>query len=127
MRDLILLEQYRSRPQELEFYGTSGDNTCGCFLLPSPIDRQKIAVVASAGGGWDHVSASRSSRCPNWPEMEYIKRLFFRDNETVMQLHVPPSEHINHHPYTLHLWRPQKLEIPRPPAWMVGLKKEKSA
>jgi hypothetical protein len=32
-----------------------------------------------------------------------------------MQVHVPASEHINIHPYTLHLWRPLLLEIPRPP------------
>jgi hypothetical protein len=36
-----------------------------------------------------------------------------------MQLHVPVSDHINRHPYTLHLWRPHALEIPRPPAEFV--------
>ena len=127
MRNLILLEQYRDRKSELSFYGTHGDSTCGCFLLPSPIDGAKMAVVASAGGGWDHVSASRANRCPNWPEMEYVKRLFFKDDETAMQLHVPPGDHINMHPYTLHLWRPQQAEIPRPPGWMVGPKKKETA
>jgi len=127
MRNLILLEQYRSRPHEIDIYGHHGDSTCGCFLFPSPIDGAKMAVIASAGGGWDHVSVSRATRCPNWPEMEYIKRLFFKDAETVMQLHVPRADHINLHPYALHLWRPQEVEIPRPPGWMVGLKKEKIA
>jgi len=65
-----------------------------------------MRVMASAGMGWDHVSISRQNRCPNWPEMEHIKRLFFRDDETAMQLHVPPSDHISIHPYCLHLWRP---------------------
>jgi len=120
MRNLVLLEQYRSRPHELEIYGTHGDSTCGCFLIPSPIDGAKIAVVASAGGGWDHVSASRANRCPNWPELEFIKHRFFKDDETAVQYHVPPSEHVNCHPYTLHLWRCQTQEFPRPPSWMVG-------
>jgi len=127
MRNLMLLEKYRSRPHEIDIYGCHGDSTCGCFLVPSPIDAAKLAVVASAGGGWDHVSASRANRCPNWPEMEHVKRLFFKDDEAVMQLHVPAAEHINYHPYTLHLWRPQAVEIPRPPGWMVGPKKEKIA
>lgn len=76
-------------------------------------------VVASFGLGWDHVSVSRSDRCPTWDEMCQIKRRFFRDDETVMQLHVPPHENINMHPYCLHLWRPQDVPIPRPPAVMV--------
>jgi hypothetical protein len=52
--------------------------------------------------------------------MEAIKRTFFCASETVMQLHVPPSEHINCHPHCLHLWRPQDADIPRPPPEMVG-------
>jgi len=71
---------------------------------------------------WDHVSVSRANRCPNWPEMEHVKRLFFQDTETAMQLHVPAADHINNHPYCLHLWRPHGVEIPRPPAIFVGVK-----
>ena len=81
---------------------------------------ENTKLIASSGEGWDHVSVSRSSRCPNWPEMEHIKRLFFLDHETAMQLHVPPSEHVNHHPYCLHIWRPLGVEIPVPPSIMVG-------
>jgi hypothetical protein len=127
MRNLMLLEAYRDREAELDIYGAHGDSTCGCFAIPSPIDGQKLGVIASAGGGWDHVSVSRSNRCPNWPEMEFVKRHFFKEDETAMQLHVPPSEHINMHPYALHLWRPQNVEIPRPPGWMVGPKEKEDA
>jgi hypothetical protein len=90
------------------------------FHLPSPIDKAPLRVVASSGEGWDHVSVSRQNRCPNWPEMEFIKRAFFKDDETAMQLHVPPSDHISIHPFCLHLWRPHGVEIPRPPSIMVG-------
>lgn len=98
-----------------------GDETCGTFIVPSPIDGQQLRIIASSGAGWDHVSVSRAKRCPNWPEMEHVKRLFFGD-EVVMQLHVPSADHVNLHEFCLHLWRPQEQEIPRPPAWMVGPK-----
>lgn len=121
MRNLRLLDAHRVSGQAL--WGWDGDETCGAFRLPSPIDGQPLQVVASSGEGWDHVSVSRSNRCPNWPEMEFIKRRFFKDDETAMQLHVPPEDHINNHPNCLHLWRPQNVPIPRPPAEFVGVKK----
>lgn len=83
-----------------------------------------LRVIASHGMGWDHVSVSLELRTPRWHEMEHVKRLFFNDDETAMQLHVPTKEHINFYPYALHLWRPQTLLIPTPPWWMVGPKGE---
>lgn len=118
MRDLHEVDRYRMRhPEVLRRYGSFGDGTCGVFELPSVIDRQTLRVVASAGEGWDHVSVSRQNRCPNWAEMEQVKRLFFKDDETAVQFHVPPSKHINIHPYCLHLWRPNDgREMALPPA-----------
>ncbi|HZS18155.1 MAG TPA: hypothetical protein VFA51_09525 [Candidatus Udaeobacter sp.] len=63
--------------------------------------------------------------------MEYVKRLFFKANETAMQLHVPPVEYINYHSHSLHLWRPHNTEIPRPPnervwSWSRGPKTEET-
>ena len=123
MRDLTEhgVDQYRARtPWVLQHFGTYGDGTCGVFGVPSLIDRRLLRVIAASGFGWEHVSVSRVKRTPTWGEMEHIKRLFFRDDETVMQLHVPSGEHINCHPYCLHLWRPLDVEIPRPPRVMVG-------
>jgi hypothetical protein len=118
MRNLRELDDHRISAKAT--HGWDGDGTCGAFRLPSPIDGQPLAIIASSGDGWDHVSVSRTNRCPNWPEMEFVKRRFFQDDETVMQLHVPIAAHINAHPNCLHLWRPQTLQIPRPPGWMVG-------
>lgn len=121
MRDLRLLDIYRLRTQRvLEMCGSYGDHETGCFLVKS--GRTDLLVIATTGMGWDHVSVSTKSRCPSWDEMEYIKRLFFREDETAMQLHVPASEHVNCHTYCLHLWRPTNQEIPRPPSVMVGPK-----
>jgi hypothetical protein len=122
MRNLNLLNAHRINAEKS--HGWNGDETCGAFAFPSPTDGQALRVVASSGMGWDHVSVSRSSRCPNWPEMEFIKRKFFNDDETAMQLHVPITDHINEHPYCLHLWRSQTQEIPRPPSDMVSVKEK---
>ena len=84
-----------------------------------------LRVIFSWGMGWDHVSVSYEDKTPTWLEMEAVKRCFFKDTETVMQLHVPPSDHINYHPFCLHLWRPQRVKIPRPPSIMIGPQKER--
>lgn len=106
----------------IRHYGNVGDETCGVFEVPSPIDHAPLRVIASSGEGWDHVSVSRRNRTPNYPEMQVIYRLFFREDETAMQLHVPETDHVNCHPNCLHLWRPLDTEIPRPDAYMVGPK-----
>lgn len=128
MRNLRLLDAYRVMSGPIIAHqGGIGDDTCGAFMLPSPTDGQQLAVIASSGEGWDHVSVSRKNRCPNWPEMEYVKRLFFHDHETCMQLHVAVSDHISVHPNCLHIWRPHNKEIPRPPGWMVAPKPKETA
>jgi hypothetical protein len=122
MRNLHLLDMYRLRGNRLpaRFRAYEGDDTCGAFVVKSPIDKADLVVMASSDFGWEHVSVSRRNRCPNWAEMSYVKGLFFKNEETVMQLHVPSSDHINDHPNCLHLWRPTHQEIPRPHGWMVG-------
>ena len=128
VRDLGTLERYRDRRAEItEFLATISNGLTAWFWIPSPTDQRPLRTIASSGEGWDHVSVSRDTRCPNWPEMEHVKRLLFRHDETAMQLHVPPSDHVSHHPYCLHLWRPLDREIPRPPAWMVGPAKAQAA
>ncbi len=99
--------------------GVVYQNDCnGQFLVN--YEGRILTVIASDGLGWEHVSVSLRSRCPTWEEMEFVRELFFRDDETVMQLSVPRSDHVNCHRYCLHLWRPLDQEIPRPPAILVG-------
>lgn len=124
MRNLYLLDVYRITDRKALAFcnGWSGDEAHGAFIVPSCIDQQQLRVIASGSEGWDHVSVSRTTRCPNWPEMEQIAQLFFRDDETAMQLHVPTSDHVNNHPFCLHWWRPHDVAIPRPPSILVGVK-----
>lgn len=99
-----------------------GDGNNGAFLVPfrSAAGFVELRCLASDGGGWDHVSVSLPDRCPTYEEMDAIKKLFWQDNETVMQLHVPTHLHVNYHPYCLHLWKPQGKRIPLPPPDFVG-------
>lgn len=121
MRNLHEIDRHRRTDKRvLQRYGSTGDHTSGVFSVPSTIDGAELTVIASSDGQWEHVSVSRRNRCPNWTEMEAIKRLFFADGETCMQLHVPPSDHISCHPYCLHIWRPVLVEIPRPPSEYVA-------
>lgn len=110
MRDLRHLEPHLTQ-------GGSPLDDGAAYLIP--FEGRSLRVLASWGMGWDHVSVSLSNRTPNWREMEHVKRLFFEDYEWAMQLHAPPSKHINVHPYTLHMWRPQVEEIPVPPRVMI--------
>lgn len=122
----LAVERYRwaSAPGWESAYG----DDFGVFQIPSPVSGQMLRVLVSAANTdaglapWDHVSVSLPNRCPNWPEMESIKRLFFRDDEAAMQLHPPLSDYRSHHPYCLHIWRPADIEIPLPPGIMVAEK-----
>lgn len=96
-----------------------GDSYSGAFIVPCQITRTLLRVIASAYDDWDHVSVSLENRCPTWEEMEFVKRLFFHPTEAVMQLHPPVSDHVNIHPFCLHLWRPHRQQIPTPPRSMV--------
>lgn len=110
----------RNRDQEAGLLLQGLDTrTNGIFWVRSPTDNSPLKVIVACGGGWDHVSISHRKRTPNWPEMEFVKRLFFKPDEVAMQLHVAVDDHINVHPYVLHLWRPHDAVIPLPPKIMV--------
>lgn len=93
---------------KLERWRTDGpqQTNCGFFIIIRP-GKPDLRLQVSDGLGWDHVSVSCENRCPTWDEMCEIKELVFRDDEAAMQLHPAKAQHINHHPYCLHLWRPQ--------------------
>jgi|SRR5215831_14238943 len=98
---------------------TYSEDINGMYLIPYA--GVKLTVIASDGAGWDHVSVSLRHRCPTHEELEFIRGLFFRDDECVVQYSVPRREHINTHPHCLHLWRPQGRDVPRPPGELVGI------
>lgn len=102
-------------PEKYRIAGNKGES--GAFKIE--MNGRVIGIIASDGLGWDHVSVSLANRCPNWREMCYVKSLFWDDEQAVMQIHVPKSQHINIHEFCLHMWRPHGIEIPLPPTIMV--------
>ena len=101
----------------------------GYFRIPTGKDEFLHIISSQSFEGicdWEHVSVHvskqtnlRAERTPTYYEMDRVKKMFWKDNETVMQLHVPVSNHINVHEHTLHLWRPVKVDIPLPPSRLV--------
>lgn len=110
--------------------GTSmADGANGKFyMLRERGEKTRLCIIASdgtvgeAGMEWEHVSVSTATRCPTWAEMCQVKDWFWRPDECVMQLHPPESDYVNNHAFCLHLWRPLKADIPRPPSIMVGVR-----
>lgn len=76
----------------------------GYMNLPSGIKAQ--VVVGFAENGWEHVSVKLlARRLPTWDEMQYIKEVFWEDEEEVVQMHPKKSRYVNI-AEALHLWRP---------------------
>ena len=106
------VERYRITQGELASNASWGCNGAFCILNPFG---PSLNVIASDGAGWDHVSVSLRDRCPTWPEMCYVKDLFFLEEECVLQFHPAKADYVNQHPNCLHLWRPQGKAIEMPP------------
>lgn len=94
------------------------------FRIPLPSGGGFLACIANIGGGWDHLSVhvqlpeTTMMRAPSWGELQYVRKLFFKASEWAVQYSPAEDAHINIHPHTLHLWRPQD-GFPVPPDWMV--------
>ena len=118
-KPITAIEVHRDRTPGPWFSDENCANN-GRFLLP--YDGRTLCVLSSDGGGWDHVSVSivGSLETPTWSDMCYVRRLFFRGDEWVMQFHPPPSLNRNYYPGCLHLWKPQNREIPTPDPDMVA-------
>jgi hypothetical protein len=103
-------------------YASSPGDPFGAFKLMGPCGAELI-IIASDGEGlterWEHVSVSTRHRPPNWQEMCFVKNLFWRDDELVIQFHPPKNEYINCHPHCLHLWLPP-YPVRLPPTLLVG-------
>lgn len=117
MKDLHTLDKFRLSEKELLIAGITGDSGSGYFKVY--INGRSFFVIASNGGGWEHVSVTPCNKkrkvCPTWEEMCEIKDLFFEPEDRVVQYHPPKSEYVNNHPYCLHLWRPISEKMPFPP------------
>jgi hypothetical protein len=113
------VEPYRVRHGEMA--SDTSDGNCGAFFFPAnmtPLGTD-LHVLISDQGDWDHVSVSCAQRNPTWTEMVWLKRLFFRDDECVVQYHPAEEVYVNNYEFCLHLWRPQHAQLPLPPRGFV--------
>jgi hypothetical protein len=53
---------------------------------------------------WLHVSLSRRGRLPTYADMTAVKHLFVGDELTAYQVFPAKCEHVNYHPYCLHMF-----------------------
>lgn len=113
-----------------QFWSDDSHGANGMFMVNGP-NGAELKIVASDDSeepetslGWEHVSVSCKNRCPNWPEMCFVKDLFWEPEETVIQFHPPESSYISNHPYCLHLFRNRHSGHALPPSILVGVKQE---
>lgn len=78
-------------------------------------------VIASNGGGWDHVSIDpiNQGHAPTWDVMCVLKDICFNDDETVIEYHPAKENYVNIAENCLHLWKPQNTAIAVPPKLFV--------
>jgi len=82
---------------------------------------QTYSVVCSWGGDWDHVSISclKETHTPSWHEMCKLKEMFFCPDEMVVQYHPAEQDYVDFQSNCLHLWKPRKETLPKPPTRFV--------
>jgi len=120
MRTLDEIRQ--SKRVLINIVGIDGGN--GWIALPT----WQGSVIWSNGAGWEHVSVSPEQKriIPSWDDMCKIKEIFFRDDESVIQIHPPKDVYVDNMPNCLHLWRCTYKEMVLPPSCLVGIRKGQS-
>lgn len=74
------------------------------------LDKQTRIIVtvhpARADGGreWVHASVSHPDRIPTYDELTRLHRAVWGQTGHAYQQFVPVAEHVNLHPFALHLW-----------------------
>jgi hypothetical protein len=73
-------------------------------------DKLAVLVSASRWPGdvvdrvWLHVSLSRPGKMPSYQDMCDVKAAFVGRERKALQVFAEESQHVNIHPYCLHLW-----------------------
>lgn len=82
------------------------------------VERSGLSVLVTTAPyedrEWMHVSLSRRDRIPSYDDMKYVKEVVIGNDRWAAQLFPPASEHVNIHPFCLHLWVPLGGPLPWP-------------
>ncbi len=83
----------------------------------------QASIICSWGAGWEHVSIAPFKRryIPTWEDMCYLKDIFFKDDEAVIQIHPAKKDYVNLKENCLHLWRCRYKDMVLPPNILVGI------
>lgn len=84
-----------------------------CFAGSKGIKVMVSVMIEEDEEAWMHVSMSHRDRLPTYDEMKTVKRIFIGNDKDAIQLFPKAGNHVNAHPYCLHLWcclsNPNKL------------------
>jgi len=114
-----------ARVRTMRGYESMTGDPFGMFILIGPT-RRPLVVIFGDGDGWEHASVSVRKRggkltgkTPSWADMHFVKELFWKEDETVVQYHVPAVMHTSpgseYGVEVLHLWRSKEHLFPLPP------------
>lgn len=59
---------------------------------------------AAESGEWLHASISAVDRMPTYDELQMMHRAVWGETGWAYQVFAPVADHVNIHPYVLHLW-----------------------
>lgn len=69
-------------------------------------EKNSVVIVSEAdfdGSTWIHASISHQDVMPSYDELTVLHQAVFPDG-FAFQVFAPPTEHVNIHPFALHLW-----------------------
>lgn len=115
----LKLDKHRLTDDEM-FASPAGVNYGAFFVECRGVQLTVFSSGTDEETGWEHVSVSTRFRTPTWEEMCFIKDLFWRDDEVVLQFHPAKKDYVDNHPHCLHMWRPLRQTIEMPPVNTVG-------
>lgn len=95
----------RSPPRGFRFVTILRFNGCPAGTSYRGANLKVVESIALFGvERWHHLSVSKPNKLPTWEELNRVKVAFFGPDREAIQVLAKESDHVNLHPYCLHLW-----------------------
>jgi hypothetical protein len=92
-----------SQPPGWRFLGKLGQGA-RAFDHPNGLRALVSVLIEQDERRWLHVSIARADRVPDYRDLTRAKAALIGRHRKAVQVFPSEAEHVNHHPYTLHLW-----------------------
>jgi hypothetical protein len=99
---------------------TSRDNRSTVLVTEAPA-MPVVRVQRMDGHDWIHASIAHADELPSYDELVQLKQAVWGDVGFAYQVFAAAADHVNHHPYALHLWGRADGEPVLPRFGRVGL------